>query len=65
LATLAGTLIPSLLRGKGLDLPGSKGKGLVLSGSKAYYFKKPMLGQGLILEPNSPFKNIPILGLIL
>ena len=69
LAGLAGSLLPSLLGGKGLVLPGTKGKGLVLPGTKGrgtpYYFKKPVLGQGLILGPNSPFKNIPILGLIL
>jgi len=46
-----------------LVLPGSKRKGL--SKRKFYYFEKPVLGQGLILGPNSPFKNILILGLIL
>ena len=67
LAGLAGSLLPSLLGGKGLVLPGTKGKGLVLPGSKGrpYYFEKPVLGKGLILGPNSPFKNVPILGLIL
>jgi len=73
LAGIAGSLLPALLGGKGLVLPGSKGKGLVLSGSngkglskrKFYYVEKPVLGQGLILGPNSPFKNSPILELIL
>jgi len=68
LATLAGSLLPSLLGGKGLVLLGSKGKGLVLLSSKKYgtaYYFEPVLGQGLILGLNSSFKNIPILGLIL
>ena len=77
LAGLAGSLLPSLLGGRGLalpgskgkGLPGSKGKGLILPGSRSqgtpYYFKQPILGKGLILGKNSPFKNIPILGLIL
>lgn len=69
LAGLAGSLLPSLLGGKGLVLPGSKGKGLVLPGTRQggfYRFDKPqILGKGLILGKNSPFKNIPILGLIL
>ena len=80
LAGLAGSLLPSLLGGKGLVLPGTKrgkglvlpgtnkGKGLVLPGSNKrtpFYFEQPVLGKGLILGKNSPFKNIPILGLIL
>ena len=70
LAGLAGSLLPSLLEGKGLVLPGSKGKGLELPGTKrrgrSYRFDEPqILGKGLILGKNSPFKNIPILGLIL
>ena len=70
LAGLAGSLLPSLLGGKGLVLPGSKGKGLMLPGTKrqgrSYRFDEPqILGKGLILGKNSPFKNIPILGLIL
>ena len=70
LAGLAGSLLPSLLGGKGLVLPGSKGKGLMLPGTKrqgrSYCFDKPqILGKGLILGKNSPFKNVPILGLIL
>lgn len=59
LAGLAGSLLPSLLGGKGLLLPGTKGKGT------PYYFDKPVLGKGLLLGKNSPFKNIPILGLLL
>jgi len=58
LAGLAGSLLPALLGGKGLVLPGSKGKGLILPGTKGkglskrkfYYFEKPVLGQGLILR---------------
>lgn len=68
LAGLAGSLLPSLLGGKGFALPGTKGKGLVLPGTRKgtpYYFDKPVLGKGLLLGKNSPFKNIPILGLIL
>ena len=70
LAGLAGRLLPSLLGGKGLVLPGSKGKGLMLPGTKrqgrSYRFDEPqILGKGLILGKNSPFKNVPILGLIL
>ena len=69
LAGLAGSLFPALLNGKGLVFPGTNGTGLVLPGTKrqgrSYYFEKPVLGKGLILGPNFPFKNIPILGLIL
>lgn len=68
LAGLVGSLLPNLLGGKGLVLPGTRGKGLVLPGTKgrSYRFDRPqILGKGLILGPNSPFKNIPILGLIL
>ena len=70
LAGLASSLLPSLLGGKGLVLPGSKGKGLMLPGTKrqgrSYRFDEPqILGKGLILGKNSPFKNVPILGLIL
>ena len=70
LAGLAGSLLPGLLGGKGLVLPGSKGKGLMLPGTKrqgrSYRFDEPqILGIGLILGKNSPFKNVPILGLIL
>ena len=70
LAGLAGSLLPSLLGGKGLVLPGSKGKGLMLPGTKrqgrSYRFDEPqILRKGLILGKNSPFKNVPILGLIL
>ena len=70
LAGLAGSLLPSLLGGKGLVLPGSKGKGLMLPGTRrqgrSYRFDEPqILGKGLILGKNSPFKNVPILGLIL
>ena len=59
LAGLAGSLLPALLGGKGLVLPGTKRQG------RSYYFEKPVVGKGLILGPNFPFKNIPILALIL
>ena len=59
LAGLAGSLLPALLGGEGLVFPGTKRQG------RSYYFEKPVLGKVLMLEPNSPFKNIPILGLIL
>ena len=59
LADLAGSLLPALLGGKGFVFPGTKRQ------RRSYYFEKPVLGKGLILGPNSPFKNIPILGLIL
>ena len=70
LAGLAGSLLPSLLGGKGFVLPGSKGKGFMLPKTKrqgrSYRFDEPqILGKGLILGKNSPFKNVPILGLIL
>ena len=69
LTGLAGSLLPSLLGGKGLVLPGTKGKGFISPGTLAqgtsYYLDKPVFGKGLILGKNSPFKNIPILGLIL
>ena len=69
LAGLAGSLLPSLLGGKGLVLPCTKGKGFIPPGTLAqgtsYYFDKPVFGKGLILGKNSAFKNIPILGLIL
>ena len=59
LARLAGSLLPALLGGKGFVLPGTKRQG------RSYYFEKPVLGKGLIVGPNSAFKNIPILGLFL
>ena len=70
LAGLAGSLLPSSLGGKSLVLPGTKGRGLALPGTKrqgrSYHFDTPQIfGKDLILGKNSPFKNIPILGLIL
>ena len=70
LAGLAGSLLPYLFGGKILVLPGSKGKGLMLPGTKrqgrSYRFDEfQILGKDLILGKNSPFKNVPILGLIL
>ena len=48
-AGLAGSLLPVLLGGKGLVLPGTNNKGLVLPGTKrqerSYYFEKPVLGK--------------------
>ena len=47
LAGLAGSLLPALLGGKGLVLPGTNGKSLVFPGTKrrgrSYYFEKPVL----------------------
>ena len=53
--------------GKGLYLDPVDGKGLKLFGDGLYLKQgnKIMDGRGLLLGPNSPFKNIPILGMIL
>ena len=53
--------------GKGLYLGPVSGKGLENVGNGLYLIKQGGLsdGRGLILGPNSPFKNIPILGMIL
>ena len=53
--------------GKGLYLGPVSGKGLENVGNDLYLIKQGGLydGRGLILGPNSPFKNIPILGMIL
>ena len=53
--------------GKGLYLGPVSGKGLENVGNCLYLMKQGGLydGRGLILGPNSPFKNIPILGMIL
>lgn len=52
--------------GKGLNIVSSKGFGSVDNG---VYLKRgsqvSSVGSGLILGPNSPFKNIPILGMFL
>ena len=52
--------------GKGLYLEPASGKGFENVGNGLYLMKKGELydGRGLILGPNSPFKNIPILGMI-
>ena len=46
--------------------PGS-GKGFEIVGNGLYLMKQGGLydGRGLILGPNSPFKNVPIFGMIL
>ena len=46
--------------------PGS-GKGFETVGNGLYFMKQGGLydGRGLIIDPNSPFKNIPILSMIL
>ena len=53
--------------GSGLYLGPTSGKGLETVGNGLYLMKQGGLydGRGLILGPNSPFKNIPILGMIL
>ena len=53
--------------GKGLYLDPVNGSGLRLFGDGLYLKQgnKVMDGKGLILGPNSPFRNIPILGMLL
>ena len=53
--------------GEGLYLGPASGKGFETVGNSLYLMKQGGLydGRGLILDPNSPFKNIPILGMIL
>ena len=53
--------------GEGLYLGRVSGKGFETVVNGLYLMKKGGLydGRGLILCPNSPFKNIPILGMIL
>ena len=53
--------------GEGLYLGPASGKGFETVGNGLYLMKQGGLydGRGLILGPNSPLKNIPILGMIL
>ena len=53
--------------GEALYLGKTSGKGFETIGNGLYLMKQGGLydGRGLILGPNSPLKNIPILGLIL
>ena len=53
--------------GEGLYLEPVSGKGFQTVGNGLYLMKQGGLydSRGLILVPNSPFKNIPILGMIL
>lgn len=53
--------------GKGLFLDPVDGEGLKLFGDGLYLKRNGKItdGKGLLLGPNSPFKNIPILGMIL
>ena len=53
--------------GEGLYLGPRSRKGFETVGNGLYLMKQGGLydGRGLILGPNSPFKNIPILGMIL
>ena len=53
--------------GEGLYLGPTSCKGFETVGNGLYLMKQVGLydGRGLILGPNSPFKNIPILGMIL
>ena len=52
---------------KGLYLGPASGKGFKNVGNGLYLMKQGVWydGRGLILGPSSPFKNIPILGMIL
>ena len=53
--------------GEGLSIGPTSGKGFETVGNGLYFMKQGGLygGRGLISGPNSPFKNIPILGIIL
>ena len=53
--------------GEGLCLEPASGKRFEAVGNGLYLMKQGGLydGRGLILGPNSPFKTIPILGMIL
>ena len=53
--------------GEGLYLGSALSKGFESVGNGLYLMKQGGLyeGRGLILGPNSPFKNIPILDMIL
>ena len=53
--------------GEGLYLVPTSGKGFETVGNGLYLVKQGGLydSRGLILVPNSPFKNIPIVGVIL
>ena len=53
--------------GSGLYLEPTSGKGFDTVGNGLYLMKQSGLydGRGLILGQTSPFKNIPILGMIL
>ena len=53
--------------GRGLYLEPTTGKGFSKLGDCLYQKKEGKIydGKGLLLGPNSPFKNIPILGMLL
>ena len=53
--------------GEGMYLGPASGKGFETAGNGLYLMKQGGLddGRGLIFGPNSPFKDIPILGMIL
>ena len=53
--------------GKGLYLSPTSGIGLQTLGDGQYIKREGNIteGSGLLLGPNSPFKNIPLLGLLL
>ena len=53
--------------GEGLYLGQTSGKGFETVGNGLYLMEQGGLydGRGLVLGPNSPFKNIPILCMIL
>ena len=62
-----GTMCQIETDGEGLYLGPTSGKGFETVGNGLYFMKQGGLydGRGIILGPNSPFKNIPILGMIL
>ena len=53
--------------GRGLYLEPTSGKGCAKLGNGLYLKKEGKIydGKGLLLGPNSPFKNISILGMLL
>ena len=53
--------------GRGLYLEPTSGKGFAKLGNGLYLKKEGKIydGKGFLLGPNSPFKNIPILGMLL
>ena len=68
LSGLASTGVQKLeTDGRGLYLEPTSGKGFSKQGDGLYLKKEGKIydGTGLLLGPNSPFKNIPIFGMLL